>query len=210
MRIFPFSRKKDTLSFLLLTSSVCGLRRRDPEEARMERRLLSDVEMARILERLACEVMEKHGDCRNLLFVGIERRGADLARRLQKQLSSRLGRELPLGTLDINLYRDDWTSMESSPHVGTSHMTWPVAGASIVLVDDVLYTGRTIRSALEAILDYGRPSRVELLVLVDRGGRELPIQADFVGRTFPAAESEHVDVLLSERDGRDEVLISGH
>ncbi len=175
----------------------------------MEAKLLMDAaEMGRALERLAYEIMERHGDCSDLLIVGIERRGADLARRLRGILRGRTGRELPLGTLDINLYRDDWTSMESSPHVGASRMTAEVNGTSILLVDDVLYTGRTIRSALEAIMDYGRPSRVELLVLVDRGRRELPIQPDYVGRRLDTAASERVDVLLSERDGRDEVLLS--
>ncbi len=175
----------------------------------MEAKLLMDAaEMGRALERLAYEIMERHGDCSDLLIVGIERRGADLARRLRGILRGRTGRDLPLGTLDINLYRDDWTSMESSPHVGASRMTADVNGTSILLVDDVLYTGRTIRSALEAIMDYGRPSRVELLVLVDRGRRELPIQPDYVGRRLDTAASERVDVLLSERDGKDEVLLS--
>ncbi len=175
----------------------------------MEAKLLMNAaEMGRALERLTYEIIERHGDCSDMQIVGIERRGADLARRLRAILRERLGRELPLGTLDINLYRDDWTSMESSPHVGTSRIISDVSGASLLLVDDVLYTGRTIRSALEAIMDYGRPSRVELLVLVDRGRRELPIQPDYVGRRLDTAASERVDVLLAERDGRDEVLLS--
>lgn len=170
--------------------------------------LLSEKDMTRALERLTYEILEKHGECEKLQIVGIERRGADLARRLQGLLEAKLGRSLPLGTLDINLYRDDWTSMESTPQVGTSRMFFNVTGSEILLVDDVLYTGRTIRSALEAIMDYGRPARVELLVLVDRGRRELPIQADFVGRSLDTAANERVDVLLKERDGKDEVLLS--
>ena len=169
--------------------------------------ILSQVEIARILERLAYEIIEKHGDCKDIVLVGIERRGADLARRIQKILQDKTKHPITLSTLDINLYRDDWTTMESTPHVGTSRMVAPVTGASILLIDDVLYTGRTIRSALEAIMDYGRPSRVELLVLIDRGRRELPIQADYVGRSIPTTAREHVDVLLSERDGTDEVHI---
>lgn len=169
--------------------------------------ILGEQDIARILDRLASEVIDRHGDCKDLVLVGIERRGADLARRLQGLLSGKVGHDIALGTLDINLYRDDWTSMEASPHVGTSHMTTPVSGASILLIDDVLYTGRTIRSALEAILDYGRPNRVELLVLIDRGHRELPIQADYVGRKIETTSREHVDVLLRERDGADEVHI---
>ena len=167
--------------------------------------LLDAAEIGRILDRLASEIVDRHGDCKNLLLVGIERRGADLARRLKGLIEAKTGEDVALGTLDINLYRDDWTSMENSPHVGTSHMKTSVAGAQIILVDDVLYTGRTIRSALEAILDYGRPARVELLVLVDRGHRELPIAANYVGREFATSNREHVNVLLKERDGVDEV-----
>ena len=115
---------------------------------------------------------------------------------------------MALGTLDINLYRDDWTSMDASPRVGQSNIPQDVTGVAVILIDDVLYTGRSIRSALEAILDYGRPSSVELLVLIDRGHRELPIQADYVGRTINTSREEHVDVLLEERDGKNEVRIS--
>lgn len=167
--------------------------------------ILGEKDIARILDRLASEVIDRHGDCKDLVLVGIERRGADLARRLQKLISEKAGHDIALGTLDINLYRDDWTSMESSPHVGTSRMHFQVTGASIVLIDDVLFTGRTIRSALEAILDYGRPSLVELLVLIDRGHRELPIQPDYTGRKIETSSREHVDVLLKERDNADEV-----
>ena len=146
--------------------------------------LLDDGEITRTLERLAYQILEKHEKCENIMLVGIERRGADLARRLQKILSSTVNHEVALGTLDINLYRDDWTSMDASPRVGQSNIPQDVTGVAVILIDDVLYTGRTIRSALEAILDYGRPSSVELLVLIDRGHRELPIQADYVGRTI--------------------------
>ena len=170
--------------------------------------LLDDGEITRTLERLAYQILEKHERCENIMLVGIERRGADLARRLQKILSSTVNHEVALGTLDINLYRDDWTSMDASPRVGQSNIPQDVTGVAVILIDDVLYTGRTIRSALEAILDYGRPSSVELLVLIDRGHRELPIQADYVGRTINTSREEHVDVLLEERDGKNEVRIS--
>lgn len=170
--------------------------------------LLDDGEITRTLERLAYQILEKHEKCENIMLVGIERRGADLARRLQKILSSTVNHEVALGTLDINLYRDDWTSMDASPRVGKSNIPQDVTGVAVILIDDVLYTGRTIRSALEAILDYGRPSSVELLVLIDRGHRELPIQADYVGRTINTSREEHVDVLLEERDGKNEVRIS--
>ena len=171
--------------------------------------LLDDGEITRTLERLAYQILEKHEKCENIMLVGIERRGADLARRLQKILSSTVNHEVALGTLDINLYRDDWTSMDASPRVGQSNIPQDVTGVAVILIDDVLYTGRTIRSALEAILDYGRPSSVELLVLIDRGHRELPIQADYVGRTINTSREEHVDVLLEERSAHFPRLIRG-
>ena len=164
----------------------------------MELTLLKREDMARTLERLASEVVERHGaDAERLLLVGIQRRGVDLARRLTIHQKRKTGKNIPLGTLDINLYRDDWTSMAAFPALGASSIPLPLEERKVLLVDDVLYTGRTVRAALEAILDYGRPDSVELLVLVDRGHRELPIHADYVGRA----------VLLAERDGSDEVRL---
>lgn len=172
--------------------------------------LMTREDMARTLERLACQVLERHGadDAGGLLLVGIRRRGVDLARRLARILGDRLGREIPLGTLDINLYRDDWTSLAAMPALGASSIPLPLEGRRVLLVDDVLYTGRTIRAALEGILDYGRPATVELLVLIDRGHRELPIHADYVGRVIDSSRSERVDVLLEEQDGSDEVRLT--
>ncbi len=170
--------------------------------------ILSRMDISRALERLAYEILERHGSCDRLQLVGIERRGADLAKRMQGILQQKLGRDIPLNTLDINLYRDDWTNMTNRPAVGPSHMMNAVDKATILLVDDVLYTGRTIRSAMEAIMDYGRPDKIELLVLVDRGRRELPIQPDYTGRSLSTAASERVDVFLEERDGKDEVVLS--
>ncbi|MBD5648023.1 MAG: bifunctional pyr operon transcriptional regulator/uracil phosphoribosyltransferase PyrR [Desulfovibrio sp.] len=163
--------------------------------------------MGRILERLAAEVLERHPGCRDLMIVGIQRRGVDLARRLAALLEARCGASVPLGTLDINLYRDDWTSLEGKPHIGTSHIPEGPDGRVVLLVDDVLFSGRTVRAALEAILDYGRPRAVELAVLVDRGHRELPIHADYVGRQVTTERRWHVDVLLEERDGEDMVRL---
>lgn len=174
----------------------------------METVLLTRDDMARTLERLACEVLERRHGPDQLLLVGIQRRGADLARRLARILGERAGRDIPLGTLNINLYRDDWTSLSAMPALGASSIPLPLEGRQIILVDDVLYTGRTVRAALEAILDYGRPQRVELLVLVDRGHRELPIHADYVGRGITTSPSEQVNVLLEERDGVDEVRLT--
>ena len=169
--------------------------------------LLGKDEMGRILERLAAQVLERHPGCGGLMLVGIQRRGADLARRLAGLLEARTGARVPLGTLDINLYRDDWTSLEGKPHIGTSHIPESPDGRVVLLVDDVLFSGRTVRAALEAILDYGRPRAVELAVLVDRGHRELPIHADYVGRKITTERRWHVDVLLEERDGEDQVRL---
>ena len=169
--------------------------------------LLEKNEMARILDRLASQVLERHAACENVMLVGIQRRGADLARRLAERIEARLNAPVPLGTLDINLYRDDWTSLEGKPHIGQSKIPGSVDERVIILVDDVLFSGRTIRAALEALLDYGRPRAVELLVLIDRGHRELPIHGDYVGRKINTARSEKVNVLMEERDGRDEVVL---
>ena len=141
--------------------------------------LLEKDEMARVLERLASQILERHAACQEVMLVGIERRGADLARRLAALLQTRLGHAVPLGTLDINLYRDDWTSLVGKPSIGQSRITESVDEKVIILVDDVLYTGRTVRAVLNELYDYVRPACVRLAVLVDRGGRELPIQADF-------------------------------
>lgn len=170
--------------------------------------ILNSKEMNRTLERLALEVYERNGDDENLAILGIQRRGADLAERLKLLLDERLGRKVPLGKLDINLYRDDWTTnLELAPTINCSEIGFDIEGATIVLVDDVLYSGRTIRAALEAILDYGRPKRVELLVMVDRGHRELPIQADYIGKKVETIGAQHVNVLVTERDDEDRVCL---
>ncbi len=165
-------------------------------------------DVARTLERLALQIVERHGDCSGLMLVGIQRRGADIAKRLHVLLQERVKKDVAFGTLDINLYRDDWTSLDGKPHIGQSNIPQNVDNMSVLLVDDVLYTGRTIRAALEALMDYGRPQRVELLVLVDRGHRELPIAANYVGRILDTELTEHVNVHVMEKDGRDEVFIS--
>lgn len=173
--------------------------------------ILTADEMKRTLERLAYQVLERHGSCDNLLIVGIQRRGVELAARLSAIITGKLGITLPFGALDINLYRDDWTTMDGQPTINQTDL--PVSpdsidGKDILLVDDVLFTGRTIRAALEAFTDFGRPARVELLVLVDRGHRELPIHADYVGKTVNTARNERVDVLVTEQDGKDEVCLT--
>lgn len=168
--------------------------------------LLQREEIHRTLERLAYQILERHGNT-PVVLVGIQRRGVDLAKRLQSLLTQKLQRPVSLGTLDINLYRDDWTRLVDKPLITSSRLP-AVDDAIIILVDDVLYTGRTIRAALEALLDYGRPRKVELLVLVDRGHRELPIHADYVGRHFNTSCTEHIHVLLEERDGREAVVLT--
>jgi pyrimidine operon attenuation protein/uracil phosphoribosyltransferase len=164
-------------------------------------------DMARTIRRLAVEVLERRGGDRSLALVGIQRRGADLAERIKAVLDQELGWAVPLGKLDINLYRDDWTRLNVTPQITCTEIPFDTEDRSIVLVDDVLFSGRTVRAALEAILDFGRPRRVELLVLIDRGHRELPIQADYVGKRVDTSEAEHVDVLVSERDSEDKVCL---
>ncbi|BBD07439.1 bifunctional pyr operon transcriptional regulator/uracil phosphoribosyltransferase PyrR [Desulfovibrio ferrophilus] len=170
--------------------------------------LMTAEEISRTMDRLAMEIVERHGNCESVAILGIQRRGVDLAARLKVALEKRAQREIPGGQLDINLYRDDWTSLEVQPQINKTEIFFDIDGKDIVLVDDVLFTGRTTRAALEAILDFGRPNRVELLVLVDRGHRELPVAADYVGKTIDTRRGEHVDVYLSERDEREEVVLT--
>lgn len=169
--------------------------------------LMNAEEMARTLDRLAYQVLERRGDSQDLALIGIQRRGADIAQRLAAMLGQSLQRAVPCGALDIALYRDDWTSVGVRPSVGPTNIAFPIQGRDILLVDDVLFTTRTVRAALEALLDFGRPRRVELLVLVDRGHHELPIHADYIGRSVNTARTEHVDVLIKERDSIDEIRL---
>lgn len=169
--------------------------------------LMNAEEIARTMDRMATEIVERHGSCDDVAILGIQRRGVDLAARLRKTLQDKLGCEIPSGLLDINLYRDDWTTLEVQPQINKTEIFFDIDGKHIILVDDVLFTGRTTRAALEAILDFGRPKTVRLLVLVDRGHRELPICADYIGKTVDTRRGEHVDVFLKERDGREEVVL---
>ena len=159
------------------------------------------------LDRLAGELLEHHGDCRELALIGIQRRGVSIASTLCERMSAALGHPVLAGSLDITLYRDDWTSKTPKPAVGETRIRFPVEGKTLILVDDVLFTGRTIRSALEALVDFGRPAKVELLVLVDRGHRELPIHPDYAGLTIATARQDRVDVLVASFDGTDGVRL---
>jgi pyrimidine operon attenuation protein / uracil phosphoribosyltransferase len=178
-----------------------------------ETTVLDGADMARTLARIAHEIVEGHPDPAKIVLVGIHTRGAVLAARLQERLTDLLGVDVPLGDLDIAFYRDDLGDAlpepdAAGPVIHATHLDGiPLEGGSVVLVDDVLFTGRTIRAAIEAIFDYGRPGRVQLAVLVDRGHRELPIRADYVGKNLPTAVAERVNVRVTEVDGRDEVAI---
>lgn len=172
--------------------------------------LMNKGDMERTLERLAYQVMEKHEDLDKVILVGIVRRGVNLSNRLAKILEEKSGKRIVQGTLDISLYRDDWTSLAAIPELTASDIPVSIEGKHVILIDDVLYTGRTVRAALEALQDYGRSCSIELLVLVDRGHRELPIFAAYVGKQVNTARSEQIDVLLEELDGADEVRLLPH
>ncbi|HET9676297.1 MAG TPA: bifunctional pyr operon transcriptional regulator/uracil phosphoribosyltransferase PyrR [Solirubrobacterales bacterium] len=175
-----------------------------------EKVVLEHDDLRRTLRRIAHEIAEKNPDSERLAVVGIHTRGAVLARRLHVFLGELTGSDLPLGDIDISFYRDDVGAKTpaTQPIVHASHLDFDPGERTIVLVDDVLYTGRTVRAAIEALFDYGRPQRVQLAVLCDRGHRELPIRPDYVGKNLPTARDERVNVLLEEVDGRDEVTIS--
>jgi len=172
-----------------------------------EKVVLHEGDVQRALTRIAHEIAERNPDASALAVVGIHRRGAFLADRLRDLLQELLDLPIPLGDLDIGFYRDDVSSRPDAPVVHASHVDFDVTGRTVVIVDDVLYTGRTVRAAIEALFDYGRPQRVQLAVLADRGHRELPIRPDYVGKNLPTSASEHVYVRVRELDGVDEVAI---
>jgi pyrimidine operon attenuation protein/uracil phosphoribosyltransferase len=174
---------------------------------RTKSQLMSASEIDRTLVRLAHEILEKNTDLDRLAFIGIRRRGVPLAQRLAQKIEALEKRAVPVGILDINLYRDDLTTVDVKPVVSATEIAFSVQGKDIILMDDVLYTVRTIRAALDALFDHGRPARVHLLVLIDRGHRELPIEAQFVGRTVQTSDDEIIEVKFQEIDQLEKVLM---
>ena len=169
--------------------------------------IMSADDMARAIKRMAHEVIEANQGAENLVLLGIQRRGVPLARRLGESIKQVEGTDIPSGSLDITFYRDDLSKLGPTPQVASTEMPFDVNEKIIILVDDVLYTGRTVRAALDVIMDWGRPQAIRLAVLVDRGHRELPIRPDFVGKNVPTSQREIIKVKLQEYDEAEEVVI---
>jgi pyrimidine operon attenuation protein/uracil phosphoribosyltransferase len=170
-------------------------------------RVLDAASIDRSLTRIAHVILERNKELRGIGLVGVQTRGVPLARRLAERLGAIEGTAPPVGVLDINLYRDDLSRIADHPVLRRTEIPYDLDDKVVILVDDVLFTGRTVRAALDALMDLGRPRQIQLAVLVDRGHRELPVRADFVGKNLPTAPAERVDVLLKETDGEDEVVI---
>ncbi len=171
------------------------------------RTLLSAGDLSLAVNRTSLQILERNHTIESLAIVGIHTCGVFLAQRIRAIIEDQTGQQLPYGSLDINLYRDDWSLITQNPVVKTTDIGFTVEGKDVILVDDVLFTGRTIRAAMDALMDYGRPHSIQLAVLVDRGGRELPIQADYVGVQTTVRPDERIQVILEEHGGRDEVVL---
>jgi pyrimidine operon attenuation protein / uracil phosphoribosyltransferase len=169
--------------------------------------LMTAAEIDLVLARISAEIIEKLGTQSEFAIIGIRRRGVHLAQRLCNKVAAILKRPVPMGILDINLYRDDFTTISNRPMLRETLINFDIDNLILVLVDDVLHTGRTIRAALDGIVDLGRPKRVQLAVLIDRGDRELPIQADYIGKFLPTAEDETIEVRLMEEDQEERVIL---
>ena len=170
-------------------------------------KILDKEGIKRTLQRMSHEIIEKNQGTENLVVIGIRSRGAYLADRIAKNIKKIEGKEVPVGAIDITLYRDDLTEVAEQPVVHSTEIDFDITGKRIILVDDVLYTGRTVRCALYELADFGRPANIQLAVLIDRGHRELPIRPDFVGKNIPTSKEERVEVKLQEVDGEEEVLV---
>ena len=169
--------------------------------------ILSAEEIRRALSRIAHEIAEQNPSLDDVVLVGMRTRGVPLAERLAQRIAEFEGREVPVGALDIGLYRDDISYLDLKPELKPTEIPTDIAGRRVVLVDDVLFTGRSIRAALDALIDFGRPHHIQLAVLVDRGHRELPIRADYVGKNIPTSRHDDIQVRVKEIDGRDEVVV---
>ncbi len=169
--------------------------------------IMDEMAIKRALTRIAHEIIEKNKGVEDVVVVGIRRRGGPIAQRLASRIEEIEGVKVPVGILDITLYRDDLTTLSSQPQVHRTEVNFNINHKNIVLVDDVLYTGRTVRAAMDALIDLGRPTSIQLAVLIDRGHRELPIKADYVGKNVPTSKQESIAVLVSEIDGEDRVII---
>jgi pyrimidine operon attenuation protein / uracil phosphoribosyltransferase len=174
---------------------------------REKKQLMGASEMDRTMVRLAHEILEKSSDLKRLAFVGIKRRGVPLAQRIAAKIAGLEGLNIPVGILDINLYRDDLSTVGEKPLVKSKQIDFSVDGKDIVMMDDVLYTGRTIRAAMDALFDHGRPAHVQLLAFIDRGHRELPIEAQYVGRMVQTSANEIIEVKFQEIDNQEKVLL---
>jgi len=172
-----------------------------------KKQIMDEMAIKRALTRIAHEIIERNKGVENVALIGIRRRGGPLAMKLAQLIEEIEGIKVPVGILDITLYRDDLTTLSEQPQVHRTEVFFNINGRDIILVDDVMYTGRTVRAAMDALIDLGRPKSIQLAVLVDRGHRELPIRADFIGKNVPTAQSEIVSVLVREIDNREEVVI---
>jgi pyrimidine operon attenuation protein/uracil phosphoribosyltransferase len=163
--------------------------------------------LSRIITRIAHEILERNKGSKNLILMGMKTRGEFLAKRVFEKIKEIEKIELPLGVLDVTLYRDDFRTRLKQPEVSVSNITFDINDKDVIIIDDVLYTGRTVRSALNALMDFGRPSSIQLFVLVDRGHRELPIRADYIGKNIPTSNHEEIKVKMSEIDGEDAIYL---
>ncbi|OGW86212.1 MAG: bifunctional pyr operon transcriptional regulator/uracil phosphoribosyltransferase [Omnitrophica bacterium RIFCSPHIGHO2_02_FULL_46_11] len=170
--------------------------------------IINAEEMNRAITRIAHEILEKNKGAEGLVLIGIRKGGAVLAKRFQDQIRNIENREVPVGLLDITLYRDDLSEISSQPNVGETEIDFDVTGKKVIVVDDVLFTGRTIRCALDALIDFGRPECIQLAVLIDRGHRELPIKPDYIGKNIPTSKNEKVVVKFKEQDGEDNISLT--
>lgn len=177
------------------------------QQLKDKKTLMDEVDIKRALTRIAHEIIEKNKGVEGAVIIGIRRRGGPLAERLAANIKAIENVDIPVGLLDITLYRDDLTSLSTSPQLHRTDVLFDISDKTVILVDDVLFTGRTIRAAMDALMDLGRPKRIQLAVLIDRGHRELPIKADYIGKNVPTAAEEIISVNLVDYDGKDQVII---